>query len=943
MDSTNASCHPILANYFSSLPLFFDGDLQKKPNIRKCVELPFQQTKAGLWDEVTDTLCNLDFIQAKAVAKMTYNLVEDFNNVLEVIPDNSKNIREEKVRQSRMEKYTRDLIACAKSEITIGELQIPESITPWSQDKIDKEIDRIKNNPTWSDRLKDYINFLGQEAFNLQNYSREFPHFTIQQAWNYANDGLVANDAEHTDPEVLMKLLSLNQSSRPYWNPFPQVLKILKGHSGAVTSVCITPNGKRAISSSYDKTCIYWDLETGQELKLLKAHSDKVAFVCMTPDGKYAFTGSYDKTCIFWNIETGQVLKTFIGHSLPILSVALTPDGRYAVSGSLDDTCIIWDIESGHHLKTLPLNSANPYYCGVNAVSISPNGKFVLSCSRDFPYTLILWDTKTSQRIKEFTDHQETIKAVHFLPDDKFVVSCSDNICILWDLEKGRALTKLQGHKCVSITPDKKLIVTSSPKHTSILLDTETGHALKTLERHADSIDITPDGKNAFSGSEDNSCIFWEIQISQKKKKHSGHTDFFNTLIVSADGKYAVSGSYDEKCILWDMETGQILNSLTGFLGRTSLLMTHDGKYAIAYGEYDRTFAVWDLINGSTLEIQAVHTGTIRFLCVIPDGKHIIWGSDDKTCKLREIENDKTLKTLAKHTSIINALSITPDGKFAVSGSSDQTCILWDLCTGEDLSYFTGHNNRITYVKAAPDGKFVLSGSDGELCMLWSLKNCEILRTLGENSEKFDSIIFTPDGKHALSNSFNNTCILWDLKTGLALETLSKIDFNVRWINITPDGKNAVAISNNNNCIIWNLKSGKILKRYIGPISLDIVALHPKGVVIGLVTGEIILLCINREILCPGPGIVTIRLIWDFENNVFLEPSSDCPFCGNRFSPPNSVLTTINEITEKTGLKPEQSPCLELPDEAWEDPGLLDNCPKCGAELKFNPFIAGGD
>ena len=87
--------HISLASYFSSGPLFFDGDLQKNPHIRKCVELPFQQTKAELWNEVTDTLCNLDFIQAKAVAKMTYDLVRDFNEVLEVIPDNAENIKQE--------------------------------------------------------------------------------------------------------------------------------------------------------------------------------------------------------------------------------------------------------------------------------------------------------------------------------------------------------------------------------------------------------------------------------------------------------------------------------------------------------------------------------------------------------------------------------------------------------------------------------------------------------------------------------------------------------------------------------------------------------------------------------------------------------------------------------------------------------------------------------
>ena len=101
MPPENIKYHSILSFYFYSFPHFIDGDNQKKPHIRKCMELPFQQTKAELWDEVTDTLCNLDFIQAKAVAKMTYDLVKDFNDVLEVIPDNVENIRQEKARQEQ--------------------------------------------------------------------------------------------------------------------------------------------------------------------------------------------------------------------------------------------------------------------------------------------------------------------------------------------------------------------------------------------------------------------------------------------------------------------------------------------------------------------------------------------------------------------------------------------------------------------------------------------------------------------------------------------------------------------------------------------------------------------------------------------------------------------------------------------------------------------------
>ena len=118
--------HITSANYFSFQPHFFDGDQQKKPHIRKCMELPFQQTKGKLWDEVTNTLCDLEFIQAKACAKMTYDLVNDFNTVLLEAPDNAENIREENKRQARMEKYTRDLIAYAKGEI--AELEVPQKI-----------------------------------------------------------------------------------------------------------------------------------------------------------------------------------------------------------------------------------------------------------------------------------------------------------------------------------------------------------------------------------------------------------------------------------------------------------------------------------------------------------------------------------------------------------------------------------------------------------------------------------------------------------------------------------------------------------------------------------------------------------------------------------------------------------------------------------------------
>ena len=83
----NFNYHINLANYFKEQYLFFDGDKQKQPNVRKCVELPWQQIKAELWDEVNKTLCNLDFIQLKSTAQLTHDLLVDFNSVLDKIKD----------------------------------------------------------------------------------------------------------------------------------------------------------------------------------------------------------------------------------------------------------------------------------------------------------------------------------------------------------------------------------------------------------------------------------------------------------------------------------------------------------------------------------------------------------------------------------------------------------------------------------------------------------------------------------------------------------------------------------------------------------------------------------------------------------------------------------------------------------------------------------------
>ena len=52
-----------------------------------------------------------------------------------------------------------------------------------------------------------------------------------------------------------------------------------------MTGVAITPDARRVVSASWNKTLRVWDLESRQTLLMLDGHTGGVGAVTVTPDG----------------------------------------------------------------------------------------------------------------------------------------------------------------------------------------------------------------------------------------------------------------------------------------------------------------------------------------------------------------------------------------------------------------------------------------------------------------------------------------------------------------------------------------------------------------------------------------------------------------------------------------------------------------------------------
>jgi len=94
-----------------------------------------------------------------------------------------------------------------------------------------------------------------------------------------------------------------------------------RGTQGPCLPVAFSPDGKRVLTGSADKTARLWDAATGAAVATLQGHTNYVVAGAFSPDGKGVLTGSRDKTAKLWSAFPSaqaviDVVKAFVPRCL---------------------------------------------------------------------------------------------------------------------------------------------------------------------------------------------------------------------------------------------------------------------------------------------------------------------------------------------------------------------------------------------------------------------------------------------------------------------------------------------------------------------------------------------------------------------------------------------------------------------------------------------------
>ncbi|XP_018597215.2 WD repeat-containing protein 86-like [Scleropages formosus] len=302
-------------------------------------------------------------------------------------------------------------------------------------------------------------------------------------------------------------------------------------------------------------------------------------------------------------------------------------------------------------------------------------------------------------------EHRGGINWLSVSPDGKRVLTCSeDGTARVWWTSGPRCYALLQGHESYVTHGqlEDDAAYTCSADHTVRRWDVDTGLCMHVFRGHTSTVNrLLVAGGCVFSGSYDRTARCWSPDSGWQLQEFRGHR---NSVLVLAhfaghavmpgfesdseeDRNFLVTGSTDCTARLWLVSDGRCCLTLRGHKGAVLCMVLDTLRRVLFTGSMDNTVRSWDLATGDQICIFQDHQGSV--ICLELVDRHLYSGSTDRTVKCWLVASGECVRTLKAHRHTVSALQYHKGILF--TGSGDSCARAFETSSGVLKKIFKGH------------------------------------------------------------------------------------------------------------------------------------------------------------------------------------------------------------------------------------------------------------